>query len=296
MKNAFGFENHEIKELMRDEFLKSKLSDLLLGVLRQIKVNAEEAKEIVAKILEIAGNYSELKEYEKNSRIMLEKTNVLDEISKKLESRADIVNKHVDSLVKEGSVLDFGCGNGQIGEYLSKKGLKVSLTDIYENPYIKELGLDFKLAKQGEKVPFKDNSFDTTLLLMVLHHSDDPLFILNEAKRVTKQGGKIIVIESVFGVKGQDLSDKEKEIAQVYLSLDTEQQRKANIFFDHFYNRISNYSEDPKNKVNVPLNFNTPENWRKIFEENDLKQESLKQLGIDIPIVPEYHTLHVLNV
>ena len=77
--------------------------------------------------------------------------------------------------------------------------------------------------------------------------------------------------------------------------LSAEQQRKINIFFDHFYNRVLHYSKDAKTKVNVPFNFNTPANWEKVFAEFGLKQEGLVHLGLDQPTVPEYHTLHVLK-
>ena len=77
--------------------------------------------------------------------------------------------------------------------------------------------------------------------------------------------------------------------------LSAEQQRKINIFFDHFYNRVLHYSKDAKTKVNVPFNFNTPANWETVFAKYGLKQEALVHLGLDQPTVPEYHTLHVLK-
>ncbi|UCE65493.1 MAG: hypothetical protein JSU85_11560, partial [Candidatus Zixiibacteriota bacterium] len=42
--------------------------------------------------------------------------------------------------------------------------------------------------------------FDNTLLLTVMHHSSYPLHTLIEAKNKTKNGGIIIVIESVYGI------------------------------------------------------------------------------------------------
>jgi len=77
--------------------------------------------------------------------------------------------------------------------------------------------------------------------------------------------------------------------------LPAEQQRKVNIFFDHFYNRVLHYSKDAKTKVNIPFNFNAPNNWEKIFAKCGLKQETIIHLGLDQPTVPEYHTLHILR-
>ena len=46
----------------------------------------------------------------------------------------------------------------------------------------------------GQHMPFKDKSFDTALILTVLHHVADQKTILLEAKRVAK---RIIIIEDV---------------------------------------------------------------------------------------------------
>ncbi|MGH7335513.1 MAG: class I SAM-dependent methyltransferase [Candidatus Rokuibacteriota bacterium] len=48
----------------------------------------------------------------------------------------------------------------------------------------------------GERLPFPDDAFDTTLLLLTLHHCADPERVLDEALRVTRQ--RLIVTESVF--------------------------------------------------------------------------------------------------
>jgi SAM-dependent methyltransferase len=48
----------------------------------------------------------------------------------------------------------------------------------------------------GERLPFPDDAFDTTLLLLTLHHCADPERVLDEALRVTRY--RLIVTESVF--------------------------------------------------------------------------------------------------
>ena len=120
--------------------------------------------------------------------------------------------------------------------------------------------------------------------------------VLREAHRVTRPAGRIIVIESVYGVGHQEFPVTHHSRVQQYISLSPEQQRRVNIFFDHFYNRVIHFSSDPAQKVNVPFNFNTPERWKQIFERTGLRQEQVVYLGIDQPAVPEYHTLHVLAV
>ena len=118
---------------------------------------------------------------------------------------------------------------------------------------------------------------------------------MKDVARLTKVGGRVLVIESVYGVDGKQLpAEMQKKITE-YLSLSAEQQRIVNVFFDHFYNRIISYNPNPATKVNVPFNFNTPENWQKLFAQQGLEQERVVHLGLDQPLAPEYHTLHVLR-
>jgi ubiquinone/menaquinone biosynthesis C-methylase UbiE len=48
----------------------------------------------------------------------------------------------------------------------------------------------------GRLLPFRDAAFDTTLLLLTLHHCAAPETVLDEALRVTRQ--RLIVLESVY--------------------------------------------------------------------------------------------------
>jgi ubiquinone/menaquinone biosynthesis C-methylase UbiE len=47
----------------------------------------------------------------------------------------------------------------------------------------------------GVHMPFEANSFDTGLLLTVLHHCPDPDIVLQEAARVSQ---KLVIIEDVY--------------------------------------------------------------------------------------------------
>ena len=202
----------------------------------------------------------------------------------------------IEPYLVTGNVLDYGCGDGQVAELIAKnKNRDVTGTDVYEHKHIKEAGLKFQLFKQGDQTLFNDNEFDNTLALTIYHHSSNPINSIKDTARITKKGGRIIVIESVYGVNGKELPEAMRQKTKNYLALSSEQQRKVNIFFDHFYNRILHYSKNPETKVNVPFNFNTPENWKEIFAACGLKQEAVIHLGLDQPTVPEYHTLHVLR-
>jgi SAM-dependent methyltransferase len=196
----------------------------------------------------------------------------------------------------EGNLLDYGCGDGQVSQIIAKnKGIEATLTDVYEHRNVKATGLRFKLFKQGEKAPFCDAEFNNVIVLTVFHHCSNPIHSIQEVARITKPGGRVIVVESVFGVDGKQLPAKMQRKIAGYLTLSAEQQRLLNVFFDHFYNRILFYNPNPEMKVNVPFNFNTPDHWEQIFAQNGLKQEEIVHLGLDQQIAPEYHTLHILR-
>ncbi len=102
----------------------------------------------------------------------------------------------------EISVLDIGCGNGALLNALADRistgcGVDES-AGIIERARIKNAetkNLRFETIN-GPILPFADNSFDVVISLMSFRYLDwDPL--LNEIKRVTKPGGKFLVIDMV---------------------------------------------------------------------------------------------------
>lgn len=94
-------------------------------------------------------------------------------------------------LHKDELILDIGPASCTVTEALIKQGLKVIPADI-ENFSIVDSVLP--TLYDGHKLPFKDDQFDTSLILFVLHHTPDPAEILAEAKRVSK---RILVFEDI---------------------------------------------------------------------------------------------------
>ncbi|MDA0207965.1 MAG: class I SAM-dependent methyltransferase [bacterium] len=295
MKNAFNLQIPEMKDILADPEIEKSVSDMLGTVLSYLGIPDDATGRVVEETFDKTKKAVSITEYEKNVHALLDREGVVAAFPHKLLERTKIMVEELRPYLLEGSVLDLGCGDGKTGELLADTH-EVQLADVFEHLHIKETGLDFTFFKQGELVPIEDNSFDNTLSIYVYHHSDDPIQSMLEAKRVTRSGGRIIVMESVYGVDELLLSDEQKEKAKPFLRLSAEQQRLCNIFFDHFWNRVLMYSDDPSMKINVPFNFNTPDGWKKIFEANGLTQEKMIHMGMDQPTVPEYHTMHILRV
>jgi SAM-dependent methyltransferase len=98
-------------------------------------------------------------------------------------------------LVPYGSeVLDIGCGNGfiahHLGAMLGRVAVGIDLGHSAEAP------IDYR-QYEGTGFPTPDNSFDAALLCYVLHHAQDVSVVLNEVRRVLREGGVAVIYEDM---------------------------------------------------------------------------------------------------
>lgn len=101
---------------------------------------------------------------------------------------------------KEKKVLDIGAGTGRYSVSLANEGYDVTAIELvnYNLGILKSKKSSVK-AFQGNALNlsrFDENSFDITLVFGPMYHIfkfDDKVQVLNEAKRVTKKGGYILV-------------------------------------------------------------------------------------------------------
>ena len=88
------------------------------------------------------------------------------------------------------SLLDVGCGDGLLANHVKNIAHAESVTgiDVFIRPktHIPVIGFD------GVHIPFPNGSFDAVMFVDVLHHTDDPLTLLREAARVSRN---LIVIK-----------------------------------------------------------------------------------------------------
>ncbi|CAI8273636.1 MAG: putative methyltransferase YcgJ [Opitutia bacterium UBA7350] len=100
-------------------------------------------------------------------------------------------------------IADLGAGEGLISQLLARRAKQVICLD--NSPKMVEFGtalakknefsnLEYKLG-DIESVPLKDQSVDLALLSQALHHASHPQQAVNEAFRILKPGGQLVVID-----------------------------------------------------------------------------------------------------
>jgi ubiquinone/menaquinone biosynthesis C-methylase UbiE len=98
--------------------------------------------------------------------------------------------------IEGASLLDIGTGSGLFAEAFVGRGLAVTGIDTQERMLTAARthvpNADFRLGS-AERLPFPDGSFDIAFLGHVLHESDNPLLVLQEARRVSRE--RVSVLE-----------------------------------------------------------------------------------------------------
>jgi len=97
--------------------------------------------------------------------------------------------------ISAGSILDIGTGSGLFAEAFMKQGLEVTGIDEQEKMLAAARSFvpegEFRIAS-AESLPFPDEGFDLAFLGHVLHESETPLRVLQEARRVSRQRVSIL--------------------------------------------------------------------------------------------------------
>lgn len=154
--------------------------------------------------------------------------------------RAFILHEKLCKLFPDikATVLDIGCGDGVVASHLMKSKPNLQITGI--DPLVRHDAVISVTEFDGQLIPFAKGQFDFCLFVDVLHHANDPFFLLQEANRVAKYG---IIIKD-HKVEG-------------FLANQTLK------FMDDTHNR--------RYGVSLPYNYWTPSEWQVAFEKLNLK-------------------------
>jgi len=95
-----------------------------------------------------------------------------------------------------GKCLDVGCGFGILAHYAVNKGLDYTGVDVSDKAIKKAQESVPKGKFQvgfAEKLPFKDNEFDTVVGTEIIEHVKNDKEVIKEIFRVCKPGGRVIL-------------------------------------------------------------------------------------------------------
>jgi SAM-dependent methyltransferase len=100
-------------------------------------------------------------------------------------------------------LLEVGWGDGRVTSLLAGRAARLTALDVDVHPACRERnrwhGAEF-LAASGEALPFAGPCFDTVLFTQSLHHQNGRR-ALEEAVRVLRPDGRIVILEPVVGTE-----------------------------------------------------------------------------------------------
>jgi len=155
--------------------------------------------------------------------------------------RTDVLSRHLAELLpRDATVVDIGAGDGLVTRKLGDRRPDLELTAL--EVLIRPDGHVPVRPFDGRRVPYADGSFDAAVLVDVLHHADDPLRLLGEARRVARRA---IVVKD--------------ELAEGIGARRTL----------HLMERLAN----TRHGISIPATFWSRAEWRSAFARLDLRVE-----------------------
>jgi SAM-dependent methyltransferase len=294
-KNCFGQRIPPLVDFLDSDHFTEIFSGQLCQILvLRAGVNREKAADIAQDIFSIIRRRKTQQDAASAATALLAEQNLLQSLRGDLPDRARRMAEQVKPFLAGDSVLDFGCGNGEVGLALHEDGHNVTLCDILDRRSRQAHALPLMIIDSQSPGRLLANPPDTLLILNVFHHADDPLSALGNA--AVQQAQRIIVIESVFDVETMDIDSahwkillEENPSVAFWLNLSGEQQLFYNAFWDWFFTQVVN------GQPQTPFNYQRTDEWRAHFAGEGYHEMHRQWLGIDQPLVPEFHVLLVFD-
>ncbi len=163
--------------------------------------------------------------------------------------RVNVLTHHLTELIlKDAKVLDIGCGDGWLSSKIAENRNDVSVQGldvlVRSDAFVEVTPFD------GDVIPFGNDSFDTVMMIDVLHHTVDPLRLLSEAARVAKRQ---IVLKDHF--------------------------LRGTLAFQTL--AMMDRTGNSRHGVELPFNYQTPSKWTDLYHQIGWSvTESREQLGL----------------
>lgn len=178
------------------------------------------------------------------------------------EKHRDIYLSELKALQKalpEGVGLEIGVGSGR---FASPLGIKTGI-DPSKNMLMlaKKRGVE-AVQGVGEALPFKDCTFDFVLIVVTLCFVEEPEYVLREARRVLRSGGRLVVGEI----------NKDSRWGKLY-----EAKRKESVF----YSAANFYSGDDIIKMFERVEIRYSESYQTLLQPPTIEIEEEPERGAD---------------
>jgi SAM-dependent methyltransferase len=145
-------------------------------------------------------------------------------------------------------LLDLGAGEGYVATALRQQ-TEIWTCAVDIGPYRRATGP--YLIYDGARLPFRDTTFDTTLISLALHHCAEPERVLDEALRVTRS--RLIILESVY------------------------RNRWEHFWIERLDGCLNRYRH--QGEMHIPLVFKRPQEWQQLFDDRHLRTIDRRWLG-----------------
>ena len=123
------------------------------------------------------------------------------------------------------SVADLGCGTGDASERLAPVVERVvaidrepAMLDAARKRLESFANVEF-LSAELDDLPLDPDSMDAAVLILVLHHQEDPDAIIREVHRVLKPGGRLMIVDMM----SHDRTDLVEAMGHVHLGFGKEE-------------------------------------------------------------------------
>ena len=156
-----------------------------------------------------------------------------------------------DLLPQNAQVLNVGCGDGLLDAEIIKRRPDVTIEGI--DPLVRDSCLIPMQWFDGKTIPMPDGSREFVMFVDVLHHADDPMILLREARRVAS---KAIIIKD----------------------------HTCNGFLARPSLRVMDWVGNSRHGVDLPYNYWEKSRWREALDSLGVKETVWEQqLGLYPP-------------
>ena len=209
-------EAYELKKIVGEENLRDDFFDIMFKI--GYTKSREKRKQLIKKARKIAEKIPEFSGWPSSSKFW--DVEAIAWIVNIPETVRDFIKKEINKTIPKGLNLSLGCG--------SFPYVRNSVLLDFSEEMLKSAGNSFKnkvvYDLNNSTLPFRSFSFDSVTMVFVANYIKDLKYLLTEVKRVLKQGGKTIIVQSAepiaeFYRMKESKAWKPKDIEKIMKSL-----------------------------------------------------------------------------